>query len=310
MAKRSAWVWVGVAAGVAFLLFSLCVCSIFGYAYFSSQRTAEAKRRAERARPLIGEADLVLKDLQAMDSLPPSNASADKSALARAADLGRTRERLTEAKTYLKEADDAGASGDMAKYVTAALAATDLKLELVELRERQKTELAKATKAAASARSAFSLMNSGTAAVDKGVPLRNADQYAKADATRRKGARMLLQALSLYKAAQRAYPAARFGAPIAYLLKTRVVERYEAKLDSMGKSGRISEYNRVVPKANTSRRAANKLWSGASSSGGPHVVDVAYNKAIADLLSSLDRQSKAAAARDVEAESAWQSLGQ
>ncbi|RJQ55133.1 MAG: hypothetical protein C4521_02850 [Actinobacteria bacterium] len=308
MAKRSVWIWVGVAGGIAFLLFALCVCSVAGYAFFSAQREAEAKKQVERARPLISDADAVLKEVEAMSTVSPSSGSAAKSALASAAGLPSAKTKLTEAKTYLKAAGDVGVSGDIEDYIQAKLASTELKLEIVDLRERQKPELAKAAKAAASIRSAYSLLDKASHSIDDAVPLRNKDQFTKADSLRRKGARMLAQSLTLYTSARRTYPSGNFNSTLAYIAKLRSIEQYEAKLDSLGRARRFVEYNRIVSKANSTRSAASKLWNSASSNGTAATIDNAYAREVRDMLDRIANRTSSANAKDSEAEAIWSSM--
>lgn len=310
MAKRSTWVWVAAIIAVVFIVFALCVCAFVGIAWYSGKKAEEIKKQAAAARSASQEADEVLESLNVMNTLSPSSSSGVKKALAATEELDAAEQDLQTAKDDLLSASGAGPSGSMKQYVGYELDSTNDKLEIVKMRERQKTELASASKAAALAASGFSAMSRATSYLAKGTTYRNADKYGQAKSARAKGSALLARAVALYGSAKRQYPSANFRGVLAYIAKLKAMASHQASLDSLGARGRISQYNKIVPKANADRKAADKLYWGAISGGTASAVDRAYNSNVSALVDDIREKSGDAAAKDASAESVWSSLSQ
>lgn len=301
MAKKSAWVWVGIIGGIAFLLFGLCVCSIVGVAYFAGQKDANAKKLASRAMPLIQEADATLSELDVMNSILPSERSKANAALKTAADLPRTKEKLSDAKGYLAEASDAGATGQVGTYVDAKLASTTDKLDVVDLRTRQSSELLVASKAAAMADDAKRLMDSGFSAINNSTDFRNKNNYSKAAKYLQSGSGRVTKALRLYVGARRLYSKASFAQCVSALTKAKVAARYKAELDRLGLAGNLARYNKVRNNSNTSWHQAFAIWKTTANKDNSLVVDRAYVASVKDLVSRVIEKTASARRKDSEA---------
>lgn len=301
MAKKSVWVWVGIAVAVVFLVLFMCICSIVGYTYYMGQKAAEAKKHAERARALTDEVDGLLTKLEVMNSVLPSNRSAATQALSTATGLSSAKEKLTEAKTYLVQGADVGASGQVGKYVEAKLASTSDKLEVVEMRQTQASKLAAATKAATAANKALPLMDKGVTYINNSALARNKDQYSKAASLVQKGNGMTTKALRLYTAAQAAYPGVSYSICISALKNARVAVRYKTQLDKLGKAGQISKYNIVRLKSNSAWHKAFSQWKRTNNRDDGTVVDKAYAASVDELVTQISQKAASAKQKDARA---------
>lgn len=308
MAKKSVWVWVGIVAAVLFLFFGLCVCSILGYTYWKGQQLASAKEKAQRARSLIRQADQMLGEAQGLSAAFPSNSTRTRETLKATAELSDSESKLSEAKSYLQEAIDTGAGGTIEEYAKLALDSTDVKVKLIGVRKRQRSELAKAATAAGTASAAFSAMNKGSNDLHRAIPLRNADKYRQASKLRRSGEAQFAKALTLYRQADRQYPACDFSAALTYISRVRQMQKYEAQLDSLGIQGRLSTYNKIVPKANAAQKRAGQAWSAAASRGTSAEVDRAYTAETKDWADEARAKSVDAGTKDARAQQKWASI--
>lgn len=301
MAKKSVWVWVGIIAAVLVILFGLCACIGVWWVYNIGQRSNEAKKYVERARPLIEEADATLSKLDAMNSALPSEEGKANRAIKDSADLPNAKDKLTEARDYLAKAAEVGAGGDVGRYVDAKLGSTRSKLDVVDLRSRQAHELKSARKAAVAANGAKPRMDNGMKLVNESATWRNKDNYTKAQFYLKKGSGLMNRAFALYKQAERAYPKADYDICIRTLNKAREAVRYKTRLDQLGTAGNYSRYNEVRNSSNTAWDAAFALWKRTENQDDATVVDKAYAAAVKELVERISAKESSAARKDSEA---------